>query len=172
MTDEAEATIDTLLRLDPLADLPRTGWVLRGVADPESIADHSFGVAVVAMMLTDALRAQGETVDGERVLRMALLHDSPEAATGDVPLPGKTPALSAALADLEADLADELLPASLREYWREAAAALPCLTSWSVAFATRCSTPKSSGGDAPSPPSAGPSPSEPPTPPALPRLTS
>ena len=118
----AEAIVDTLLRLDPLADLPRTGWVLRGVAQPESIAAHSHGVAVVAMMLTDALREAGETVDGERVLRMAVLHDAPEAATGDIPLPSKTPALSQALEELEAKIAEDLLAPSLHADWREAAA--------------------------------------------------
>lgn len=118
----AEDIVDTLLRLDPLADLPRTGWVLRGVAQPESIAAHSHGVAVVAMMLTDALRETGETVDGERVLRMALLHDAPEAATGDIPLPSKTPALSRALHELEAKIAEDLLAPSLHADYREAAA--------------------------------------------------
>jgi putative hydrolase of HD superfamily len=112
--------IDTLVALDPLADLPRTGWLLRGVAQPESIAAHSHGVAVAAMLLTDALRAQGVAVDGERVLRLALVHDVPEAATGDFPMPRKTPALAAELAALEAGIAAELLPDPYAAAWREA----------------------------------------------------
>lgn len=101
--------VDLLLSLNPLSELPRTGWLLRGVASPETIAAHSHGVAVVAMCIVDALRAEGETVDGERVLRMALLHDAPEAATGDVPMPVKTPRLQAELKAAEAALADRLL---------------------------------------------------------------
>lgn len=101
--------VDLLVRLNPLSELPRTGWVLRGVADPETIAAHSHGVALVAMCIVDALREQGRQVDGERVLRMALLHDAPEAATGDVPMPVKTPALQAALKAAEGELADRLL---------------------------------------------------------------
>lgn len=101
--------VDLLVSLNPLSDLPRTGWVLRGVANPESIAAHSHGVALVAMCIVDALREAGEDVDGERVLRMALLHDAPEAATGDVPMPVKTPSLQAALKAAEGALADRLL---------------------------------------------------------------
>jgi putative hydrolase of HD superfamily len=111
-TDEAAAArlVDTLLALDPLTDLPRTGWVLRGVASAESIAAHSFGVAITAMAIVDALREDGQTVDGEAVLRMALLHDASEAATGDVPMPAKTEALKTALAEAEATIAARLVP--------------------------------------------------------------
>lgn len=119
--DAADRIIDTLLALDPLADLSRTGWLLRGVRPCESIADHTCGVALVAMLLTDALRAEGQTVDGERVLRMALVHDAPEARTGDMPMPSKTPEATRVLGQLEADLAAELLPDELVELWREAA---------------------------------------------------
>ena len=119
-TDTEDGIIDTLLGLDPLADLPRTGWLLRGVRPCESIADHSFGVALVALLLTDALRAEGQSVDGERVLRMALVHDAPEARTGDVPLPSKTAEAEQALAETEERVARELLPPSLADAWREA----------------------------------------------------
>jgi putative hydrolase of HD superfamily len=112
--------IDTLLGLDPLADLPRTGWLLRGVRPCESVADHSYGVALVALLLTDAVRDEGEAVDGERVLRMALVHDAPEARTGDVPMPSKTAESVRALAEVEERLARELLPGDLADAWREA----------------------------------------------------
>ena len=74
--------LDELLRLKAV---PRTGWLLRGVRDVESVADHSFGVAWLAMLLADRARAQGLTPDVEKVLRMALLHDLTEARTGDLP---------------------------------------------------------------------------------------
>jgi putative hydrolase of HD superfamily len=119
VTARAEAIVDSVLALDSLAELPRTGWLLRGVRPCESIADHSFGVALVTMYLVDALRAGGDAVDGERALRMALVHDAPEARMGDVPMPVKTPALDAALADAEAALAAALLPAAQHELWLE-----------------------------------------------------
>lgn len=116
----AERIVDCLLALDALADLPRTGFVLRGVAAPESLAAHSFGVALTTMLLVDALRDEGVAIDGERALRMALVHDAPEAATGDVPMPVKTPDLDAALKAAEAALAARLLPGPLVTAWREA----------------------------------------------------
>jgi len=106
---DPEKIIDVVQALDPLSDLPRTGWLLRGVRPCESIAEHCWGVALVAMMLVDALRAGGAPVDGERVLRMAILHDAPEARTGDVPMPSKTPEVVSAMHDLEMGIAREIL---------------------------------------------------------------
>lgn len=102
--------IDTCINLDPLSELPRTGWLLRGIRPCESLADHSYGVAIVSALLVDGLRAQGETLDGERVLRLALSHDAPEARTGDIPMPSKTPELDAELTKLESSLFQSLLP--------------------------------------------------------------
>ena len=60
--------------------------MLRGFANAtESVASHSFGVGVTAMLLADELLAQGVTVNVEKVLRIALLHDWAEARVGDMP---------------------------------------------------------------------------------------
>ena len=76
----------TLIELQRLKRLERTGWTLRGLANgTESVAAHSFGVGVTAMMLADEVRARGLEVDCERVLRMALLHDWAETRVGDMP---------------------------------------------------------------------------------------
>jgi putative hydrolases of HD superfamily len=45
-------------------------------------------VAVAAMMLADELQARGLTVDVERLLRLALMHDWAEARLGDMPRTG------------------------------------------------------------------------------------
>lgn len=110
MTQRAARIVDTLIGLDPLSELPRTGWLLRGIRPCESIADHSYAVAVTVMLLVDALRAEGVEIDGERALRMALIHDAPEAETGDIPMPQKTPRMSDALDAVEATIAERLLP--------------------------------------------------------------
>lgn len=76
----------TLIELQRLKRLERTGWTLRGLPNgTESVASHSFGVCVTAMMLADEVKARGLEVDCERVLRMALLHDWAETRVGDMP---------------------------------------------------------------------------------------
>jgi putative hydrolase of HD superfamily len=82
---EAKQTIEFLVELMRLKALPRTGWLLRGVRAVESIADHTFGVAWIAMLLADRAVARGLRVNVEKVLRLALLHDLSEARTGDLP---------------------------------------------------------------------------------------
>src|ERR671914_48325 len=78
--------ISTLLEAQRLKRLDRTGWVLCGLpAGAESVAAHSYGVALTAMLLADEVRARGAEVDVERVLRIALLHDLQETRTGDMP---------------------------------------------------------------------------------------
>ena len=109
--------LTTLDGLDPLGDLPRTGWVIRGVVPAETIAAHSHAVAVLVAMIVDQLRDAGVAVDGERAIRIALVHDAPEARTGDLPMPHKTPALAAALAAHEAAVAAEILPDGLHRDW-------------------------------------------------------
>jgi putative hydrolase of HD superfamily len=78
--------LSTLIEIQRLKTLDRTGWTLRGQAPgAESVAAHSYGVAVAAMMLADEVRARGVAVDMERVLRVALMHDWAEARLGDMP---------------------------------------------------------------------------------------
>ncbi|MFQ5855625.1 MAG: HD family hydrolase [Anaerolineae bacterium] len=64
--------------------VPRAGWLLRGVQPAESVADHTYGVALTALLLADLI---DETVDRERLLILALLHDLAESITGDIPSP-------------------------------------------------------------------------------------
>ena len=76
----------TLLELQRLKRLERTGWTLRGLPNgTESVAAHSFGVGITAMMLADEVKSRGLEVDCEVVLRMALLHDWAETRVGDMP---------------------------------------------------------------------------------------
>jgi putative hydrolase of HD superfamily len=78
--------LGVLLELQRLKRLDRTGWVLRGLPPgAESVAAHSYGVALAAMLLADECAARGVGVNVERVLRLALLHDLAETRTGDMP---------------------------------------------------------------------------------------
>jgi putative hydrolase of HD superfamily len=79
-----ERALDFLREVNRLKLVPRTGWLLRGVWPGESVADHSYGMAVTALVLADLVE---EPVDRERLLVMALIHDLAETITGDVPYP-------------------------------------------------------------------------------------
>lgn len=61
--------------------LPRSGWVREKVNDPESVAEHSFRVGVLAMTLSDKLSHE---VDKLKLLKMAFIRGLGEVVTGDV----------------------------------------------------------------------------------------
>ena len=67
-----------------LKKIPRTGWKVNGVKDCESVADHVFRVASLAMVLSDELK-----MDTGKIVKMALLHDWEEVITGDIRSPEK-----------------------------------------------------------------------------------
>jgi len=78
--------LSTLIELQRLKRLDRTGWTLRGLPNgTESVAAHSFGVGVTAMLLADEFVSRGISLDVEKVLRLALLHDWAEVRVGDMP---------------------------------------------------------------------------------------
>ena len=78
--------LSTLIELQRLKRLDRTGWTLRGLPNgTESVAAHSFGVSATAMLLADRFVAHGIEVNVEKVLRIALLHDWAETRVGDMP---------------------------------------------------------------------------------------
>jgi putative hydrolase of HD superfamily len=76
---DTEGLIDFFAEAGRLKRLPRTGWVESGVLNPESVADHSFRVALIAMVLADT-----QKLDALRAVRMALLHDLAEGEIGDL----------------------------------------------------------------------------------------
>ncbi|HEQ72408.1 MAG TPA: HD family hydrolase, partial [Spirochaetia bacterium] len=70
--------------IHPLDRVPRAGWVLRGVPDPESVAAHSHFTALLVMLFVDRYP---DHWDREKALTMALIHDLPEAFLMDIPMP-------------------------------------------------------------------------------------
>ncbi|MFD0684642.1 HD domain-containing protein [Actinomadura fibrosa] len=80
MADETERLAGFLYEIGLLKRYKRTGWLVAGVQDPESIADHSFRTAVIASVL-----AAMEGADPERAALLSLFHDSQETRLTDLP---------------------------------------------------------------------------------------
>ena len=53
--------------------------------DIESVADHSYAATTIAMIISDLAE-----MNTEKVMKMMLIHDLPEAIIGDL-LPGENP---------------------------------------------------------------------------------
>lgn len=62
-----------------LKSLERKGWKIAGINPVESVADHSFAVALLAM-----LESKRRDLDVTAAMGMALIHDLEEAITGDL----------------------------------------------------------------------------------------
>ncbi|KAM3856933.1 5'-deoxynucleotidase HDDC2 [Vipera latastei] len=61
-----------------LKRVPRTGWVYRKVNNPESVSDHMYRMAIMAMVTED------KTLNKDRCIRLALVHDMAECIVGDI----------------------------------------------------------------------------------------
>lgn len=76
-----DSLLETLLELQILDRVPRSGWMLRGVAEPESVSEHNFHV----VFLVWALGARIPGVDLPRAVELAIVHDLAEVRLGDLP---------------------------------------------------------------------------------------
>lgn len=62
-----------------LKKIKRKGWIDKlNLNTPESVADHTFCMAMIGMVLSDS-----KNYDTEKILKMILLHDLAESITGD-----------------------------------------------------------------------------------------
>lgn len=62
-----------------LKNIKRKGWIDKlDIKNPESVADHSYSLAFMSIILSEL---QG--LDSNRVVKMALLHDLAESQIGD-----------------------------------------------------------------------------------------
>ena len=71
-----------------LKNVPRSGWLMRGVRNPESVSDHCFRVAFISMVIGDFFREELK-LDVEKLLKIALIHDVGEIILGDINFKGK-----------------------------------------------------------------------------------
>lgn len=76
--------LEILLEANELKAIPRMGWRVRGIREGESVAEHSYAVALASMIIADRMDTP---VDREKLLKIALLHDLPEHMLGDIHAP-------------------------------------------------------------------------------------
>ena len=84
-------TVEFVRRALALKDQLRRGWQRIGIERPESVADHTWGVALLALVAAeDRGRGAGARppLDRARLLELALVHDLAEAVVGDL-VPGE-----------------------------------------------------------------------------------
>ena len=63
-----------------LKKIPRQGWIDKlSIDNPESVADHTFSMAIMGMIFSDL-----EKCNTEKILKIILLHDLAESITGDM----------------------------------------------------------------------------------------
>lgn len=112
----AETTVTFAYELGYLKTLPRAGWLRAGITDGESVAAHSWRVAVLAFAI-----AVGEGADPERAAVLGIFHDLPETRYGDVQATGKAYVTQVPATDVVADQTADL-PTELAERIRAAVA--------------------------------------------------
>lgn len=81
-----EEFLEILHRANKLKINTRHNWTIGD--RKESVADHSYRIALMAMLLSQ--EDEFKDVDMNKVIRMCLIHDLGEAFTGDIPVFDKT----------------------------------------------------------------------------------
>ena len=71
-----------------LKQTPRTGWIRRGIVPCESVADHSWRMAAMALLLPSSSPRHDDSddlpLDIDKCVAMAIVHDLAEALVGDI----------------------------------------------------------------------------------------
>ncbi|PNJ13741.1 5'-deoxynucleotidase HDDC2 isoform X2 [Pongo pygmaeus] len=114
----ARSLLQFLRLVGQLKRVPRTGWVYRNVQRPESVSDHMYRMAVMAMVIKD------DRLNKDRCVRLALVHDMAECIVGDIAPADNIPKEEKHRREEEAmKQITQLLPEDLRkelyELWEE-----------------------------------------------------
>ena len=98
-----------------LKTVSRQGWIDKlAIEKPESVADHTYCMSVMGMILSDM-----ENYNTEKILKMILLHDLAESKIGDL-TPGQKSKMEKIT--LENNAINDILsnlPASLKDQYSE-----------------------------------------------------
>ena len=105
--------------IHPLDQIPRAGFLLRGVAQPESVAAHSHFVAVLTLLFVEKYP---DKFNAKRALAMAITHDLAEAKLMDIPMPAADAYLKEAKHKAEQSIIEDLfdtLPGAIADLHQE-----------------------------------------------------
>ncbi|KAK3164883.1 hypothetical protein QOZ80_1AG0026060 [Eleusine coracana subsp. coracana] len=98
----------------------RKGWINHSIKGPESIADHMYRMALMALIAGDL-----PSVDRERCIKIAIVHDLAEAIVGDItpsdgiPKAEKSRREQAALDEMCEVLGGGPIADEIKELWEE-----------------------------------------------------
>jgi putative hydrolase of HD superfamily len=89
--EQVSAWIAAYYEINQLKQLYRQGWLQHGIPKTlcESVAEHSFSMALLALLLADAFSPE---LDRQQVLLLALIHDLGEIYAGDFTPDDRLPA--------------------------------------------------------------------------------
>ena len=102
-----------------LKKIHRQGWIDKlSIAKPESVADHSYSMAIMGMVISDL-----ENCNSEKIIKMILLHDLAESKIGDytpgqIELKIKKDIENTAFLKILKDLPDSII-SQYRNIWKE-----------------------------------------------------
>lgn len=72
---------------DALKNVPRTGWVIRGVPNPETVYDHTVSLIKLADEMSNELQLTAKELDDLK--HILEVHDWAEAVVGDEYIPNE-----------------------------------------------------------------------------------
>lgn len=86
MSNRSNKSLSDILRAaGVLKTVKRKGWTKAGIVNRESVADHSFRMAIIGALLSDRIK-----LDSAKIIRMCLIHDLAESEIGDLTPEEKT----------------------------------------------------------------------------------
>jgi putative hydrolase of HD superfamily len=105
--------LDFLYIAANLKTISRQGWIDKlSIMNPESVADHTFSMAIIGMILSDS-----QNYDTNKILKMILLHDLAESITGDYTPEQKSKKEKMSLEDKATKKILENLPKTLQKQY-------------------------------------------------------
>lgn len=99
-----------------LKQLNRKGWELRGIKNPESVADHSYSAAIICMVMSEKIG-----IDSSKCIKLALIHDLQESIAADITPHDNIPAKEKSKLEEKAiiEISEKTGAVFFHELWKE-----------------------------------------------------